>query len=257
MQCIENSWSLFWFLCGLSVGPVQAHQQHVWCKGRVRQICFSCLFNAPSSEAVLLFKPLKELRAKRKGTHLVDLHACAFFATFYEFLVFMRIHFAEKMKRFKLFIFALLSRMLVLLFFRVLFVKVCSLIFCFTERVNWNRLPSVKLTSCIDFDKCGQILLAESAWFSLRVSRDVCILRYPNGHHFAYIIFTDNAVSPLFQRQMWFWLWFYISWGHGSSSAGVSTFDWGYQNSKLTVTSVTIIIPVTWTWFIVLIFTIW
>lgn len=42
----------------------------------------SCLSNAPSSEAVLLFKPLKELRAKRKGTHLVGLHACAFLETF-------------------------------------------------------------------------------------------------------------------------------------------------------------------------------
>lgn len=43
---------------------------------------FPCLSNAPSSEAVLLFKPLKELRAKRKGTHLVGLHACAFLETF-------------------------------------------------------------------------------------------------------------------------------------------------------------------------------
>lgn len=92
-------------------------------------------------------------------------------------------------------------------------VKVYSLSFCFTEHVNWNRWPSVELTSCVDFDKCGRILLAESAWVSLRVSRDVRILRYPNGHHCAYIIFTDNTVSPLFQRQTWVWLWFYISWG--------------------------------------------
>lgn len=57
--------------------PVQIHQKHVPSKrtaGALRQICFSCLSNASSSEAMLLFKPLKELRAKRKGTHLVGLH---------------------------------------------------------------------------------------------------------------------------------------------------------------------------------------
>lgn len=134
MQCIENSWSLFWFLWGL----FQAHQQHVWCKGRVRQICFSCLFNAPSSEAVLLFKPLKELRAKRKGTHVIGLHACAFFATFYAFVVFMRTNFSEKMKRLKIFIFALLSRMFVCLFF-----------FCVWKCTVW---ASVSLNTSIETD---------------------------------------------------------------------------------------------------------
>lgn len=71
---------------GVCVGwPVQAHQKHVPSKGTagaLRHICFSCLSNASSSEAMLLFKPLKELRAKRKGTHLVDLHACAFPSNF-------------------------------------------------------------------------------------------------------------------------------------------------------------------------------
>lgn len=31
-------------------------------------LCFSCLSNASPSEAMFLLKPLKELRAKRKGT---------------------------------------------------------------------------------------------------------------------------------------------------------------------------------------------
>lgn len=43
--------------------------------GALRRICVSCLSNASSSEAMFLLKPLKELRAKRKGTHLC-LSAC-------------------------------------------------------------------------------------------------------------------------------------------------------------------------------------
>lgn len=71
---------------GFCVGvSVQTHQKCVPSKGRagaLRQICFSCLSHAPSSEAMLLFKPLKELRAKRKGTHLVVLHARVFLSNF-------------------------------------------------------------------------------------------------------------------------------------------------------------------------------
>lgn len=45
--------------------------------GALRRTCVSCLFsNASSSEAMFLLKPLKELRAKRKGTP-VCLSACA------------------------------------------------------------------------------------------------------------------------------------------------------------------------------------
>lgn len=53
-------------------------QHHVLEKGRsgaLRRICVSCLSNASSSEAMFLLKPLKELRAKRKGTHFC-LSAC-------------------------------------------------------------------------------------------------------------------------------------------------------------------------------------
>lgn len=120
MLCsVKKATEAYLGFCGPLVGcPVQA-RQHVWHKGRVRQICFvfcSCLSNAPSSEAVLLFKPLKELRAKRKGTHLVGLHACAFLETFYPCVVWMRTNLTEKMKRLKLFIFASCPVKLLLLF---------------------------------------------------------------------------------------------------------------------------------------------
>lgn len=110
---------------GFYVGcPVQTHQEHVPSKGSagaLRQICFSCFSNASSSEAMLLFKPLKELRAKRKGTHLVDLHA--FSATFYPCVVLMRINLTGKDERLKLFIFALLSVQYAFFFFAVFCVR--------------------------------------------------------------------------------------------------------------------------------------
>lgn len=73
-QYQAGSWGLCWSLCGPSGGPLPGpSQQHVQSKGRsgaLRLLCFSCLSNASSSEAMFLLKPLKELRAKRKGTHL-------------------------------------------------------------------------------------------------------------------------------------------------------------------------------------------
>lgn len=68
---LVSVWPLREFLPGHS-------QQHISSKGKsaaLRLPCFSCLLNASSSEAMFLLKPLKELRAKRKGT-LLYLCAC-------------------------------------------------------------------------------------------------------------------------------------------------------------------------------------
>lgn len=60
---------------GVLPGPSQHHVSEKGRSGALRRICVSCLSNASSSEAMFLLKPLKELRAKRKGTHLC-LSAC-------------------------------------------------------------------------------------------------------------------------------------------------------------------------------------
>lgn len=62
--------------CGGLARPSQRHHiLETGNPGALRRICVSCLSNASSSEAMFLLKPLKELRAKRKGTHLC-LSAC-------------------------------------------------------------------------------------------------------------------------------------------------------------------------------------
>lgn len=56
---------------GPCLGPTNQHHAKTERKsGALRRLCFSCLSTASSSEAMFLLKPLKELRAKRKGTHL-------------------------------------------------------------------------------------------------------------------------------------------------------------------------------------------
>lgn len=72
------------------MGPDWAHPkpclepEEIWSfKATLFFVFVFCLSNASSSEAMFLLKPLKELRAKRKGTHLccvcvcVCLHICA------------------------------------------------------------------------------------------------------------------------------------------------------------------------------------
>lgn len=81
-------------------GPLPRHsQQRVLSKGRsaaLRLPCFSCLLNASSSEAMILLKPLKELRAKRKGTRLY-LCACVLLSSFVSIcLFFMRVFLSAK-----------------------------------------------------------------------------------------------------------------------------------------------------------------
>lgn len=122
---------------------------------------------------MLLFKPLKELRAKRKGTHLVGLHACAVFSNF----LFISGFYENKShwKRWKAETIHLCLAVQCVCF-AVFFVLVCFLSFCFTERVRWNRWPSVELSFCIDSDKPS---LVSRIRFSLTVS----IHSYNAGHH--------------------------------------------------------------------------
>ncbi|MEQ2244354.1 hypothetical protein ILYODFUR_016220 [Ilyodon furcidens] len=74
----------FWRLCCSLHAPVgggSAWAQPTSCLEQrktegLRLLCFSCVSNASPSEAMFLFKPLKELRAKRKGTHSCFVCVC-------------------------------------------------------------------------------------------------------------------------------------------------------------------------------------
>lgn len=193
---MEGCWSLPWFLWPVSGVSCPGSPTCLTQRESKANLFFcSCLSNAPYSEAVLLFKPLKELRAKRKGTHLV-VCMLVHFQKCFQCVVCMRVNLTEKMKSLKQFIFALRP----VCFFCCFCVKECGSSFCFTERVSWNRWPSVILTSCVDSDKRSEILWAESFCVTLRVRTAVCIHHYSTGHHWVYLIFKDNPFSPLFHR---------------------------------------------------------
>lgn len=184
------------YICSFQVQRVPSKGR----AGAVRQICFSCLSNASSSEAMLLFKPLKELRAKRKGTHLVGLHACAFLSNFLS----MRGSYENKShwKRWKAKTVHLCLAVQYACFGVCVCVTLCLLCFRFTKWVSWNRWPSVELTFCVDSDTPSQILLAETVCHCILVRSH--LHSYWTGHHCVYIIFKD--ANPLFQRWMWFLL---------------------------------------------------
>lgn len=66
----------------MALGPDWAHPkpclepEEIWSFKATLFFVFFCLSNASSSEAMFLLKPLKELRAKRKGTHLCCVCVC-------------------------------------------------------------------------------------------------------------------------------------------------------------------------------------